>query len=369
FTAAPPEADAVFGRHVFVRGDDLDELRPAADFDETWRDLERGNLSQRWLEGIPCHQAIAVRTSLLRAHGFDPVFRLAADHELYFRLVRAGARFHNSGEVVAVYHAGGLSARSFERCVQEWVRIAVRHGRFAAARRFYSEAGLAPRQLWAAALSGWTDRLAGRRRRRFGREFSAAGSPIDFGRRSLAARALDGFVGAAARALAKLEELMPWLLEARGEGDEPSGMEPVYRARRAQGIDFRRPGRPRFVARWSGLSYNEEWGRWSDGSCVEIVLKDPLPARLRLMLDAYAYEANALHPVRLSVGESSVMLHVAGLPIQTYVAELETSGCERRLSLDIPFPTAPPPQQPGEPADRRRIGIGLQSLRFIDRRS
>jgi glycosyltransferase involved in cell wall biosynthesis len=124
---APADADVIFGHHVYRRLDGLEELHRAAAFDETWERLRRGEVGWRWLSRVPGHQATLTRTALLRADPYDVQLRIAADHELLYRLARRGARFHHADAVLATYAGGGLSWRSQERCFEEWRRIALRY--------------------------------------------------------------------------------------------------------------------------------------------------------------------------------------------------------------------------------------------------
>jgi GT2 family glycosyltransferase len=124
---APEDADVVFGHHVYRRLDGLEELHPAAAFEETWALLRRGEVGWRWLSRVPGHQATLTRAALLRRHPYDLDLRIAADHDLLYRLARAGARFHHANTVVATYAGGGLSWRNQERCFEEWRQVALRH--------------------------------------------------------------------------------------------------------------------------------------------------------------------------------------------------------------------------------------------------
>jgi GT2 family glycosyltransferase len=386
FARTPRDADVVCGDHVYLRHDGVDELRPAADFDSTGEILERGGVDRGWLERIPCHQAVAVRAPLLREHGFDPAFRIAADHDLYFRLRLAGARFYTCGEMVAIYRGGGASERFFDLCLEEWQRIAARHGRAGPARRLYADAfGLAPRSAWVATLRGWGDRLGGRRRRRFGREFVSAGSPVDFGERPRVLRGLDPLVALAGILLARLS---PPGSRSSGAGRDLSsaGDVEVYRARLDEGIDFRRAGRPGFVARWSGFSFREPWGRWSEGERVEIHFSKPLPKRFELVFEACAIGDNTRRPIRVSAGEALREVRVPHEPMdepattpsvappdpeqspfRPIAVEFETSGDASVLAFEIPRPTSPAERWPAASADRRPLGIAFQTLR-IERR-
>lgn len=169
FAGAPADADVVYGNHIYLPHSGTDEFRRVTDFEETWRRLRAGAVDGRWLEGMPCHQATAVRTSVLHEFGFDPAFSIAADHELYFRLRRAGRRYFNGDETVAVYRGGGMSAQRFDRCLADWLSMAVRHGRIRPAWKLYRGLGLAARTSAGIVLRATLDRLTGRADRRFPR--------------------------------------------------------------------------------------------------------------------------------------------------------------------------------------------------------
>jgi hypothetical protein len=72
---------------------------------------------------------VLTRTELLRRHGFDLSYRIAADHEFMYRMRRLGASFQVVPTIVAEYVGGGLSARQEFRCLEEWRRIAHGHSR------------------------------------------------------------------------------------------------------------------------------------------------------------------------------------------------------------------------------------------------
>jgi GT2 family glycosyltransferase len=138
FAHVPHDTGVVYGHHIFRRENGTEELHRAAEFETTWSRLLRGDLWFDWLAGLPGHQATAVRLDLLARLRFDTEYRIAADHDLLFRARAQGATFFNCDEVVAIYVAGGLSARQYEKCKKEWVRIARKHGDAAAAARFFA---------------------------------------------------------------------------------------------------------------------------------------------------------------------------------------------------------------------------------------
>ena len=135
----PPDADFVIGHHLYRLLDGSMVLHKAADFEETWSRLRASDFSFRWLSGIPCHQATFTRTALLLENPYDIGFRIAADHDLMFRMRAAGARFHHGNTVVAVYTQGGMSTNQEALCFHEWWRIGCTFGKPAPSTRFFQE--------------------------------------------------------------------------------------------------------------------------------------------------------------------------------------------------------------------------------------
>jgi glycosyltransferase involved in cell wall biosynthesis len=126
---APEQADFIIGHHVY-RSEGVDELHKANDFEDTWRALITGQLSFRWLAGVPCHQATFTRTSMLAAEGgYDgQKHPIAADHEFMYRKRSKGARFYHCDEIIAVYLSGGYSWLRHTDTVRDWWHIARRYG-------------------------------------------------------------------------------------------------------------------------------------------------------------------------------------------------------------------------------------------------
>jgi glycosyltransferase involved in cell wall biosynthesis len=128
FSAAPKAAEVIYGHHVYRHTNGADELRLASDFGWLWSELQAGQFDVEYPTGFPAHQATAIRTRLLRTLKFDPLFRIAADHDLLWRALRSGASFFAADEIISVYVGGGISAKQMERCKQEWCVIALRYG-------------------------------------------------------------------------------------------------------------------------------------------------------------------------------------------------------------------------------------------------
>lgn len=137
FRYVQPDADIVYGHHLYVPAGGTAEYHPAADFELTWNRLKRGDFGIDWGKvGLPCHQATAVRRSLLSKLRFDTTFRIVADHELLVRAFENGAKYFHCDELVSIYAGGGMSAKLFSLCKQEWARVAMKHGNADTAARF-----------------------------------------------------------------------------------------------------------------------------------------------------------------------------------------------------------------------------------------
>lgn len=127
--AARDDADVVAGHHVFIDARGIETINHCVDFETTYARLLAGDLDSDWVRGVPCHQAVLTRTELIRRHGFDLTYRIAADHEFMYRMRRAGAVFQVVPTIVAEYVGGGLSAQQEFRCLEEWRRLAHAHSR------------------------------------------------------------------------------------------------------------------------------------------------------------------------------------------------------------------------------------------------
>lgn len=125
--AARDDADFVAGHHVYIDKHGIEMINHCVDFEKTYARLLAGDLDSDWVRGVPCHQAVLTRAELIRRHGFDPSYHIAADHEFMYRMRRQGASFQVVPTIVAEYVGGGLSARQEFRCLEEWRRISHGH--------------------------------------------------------------------------------------------------------------------------------------------------------------------------------------------------------------------------------------------------
>lgn len=95
-----------------------------------WTERPRSYASRRMPKRAPArHQSIYVaRTALEHAGGFDTRFRIAADYDLYLRLVRAGAREALVDDVLSEFRLGGVSSANIVGTAREYRDVRVAHG-------------------------------------------------------------------------------------------------------------------------------------------------------------------------------------------------------------------------------------------------
>ncbi len=122
------DADVVVGHHVYVEASGVECLHKAASFDETWDILRSGDISWPWLSGVPCGQAVFIRSQLLRDLPFDSAYQIVADHAFLYEAKRRGCRFAHCDSVIGVYTSGGLSGCDDRKTAKELYRLLVTYG-------------------------------------------------------------------------------------------------------------------------------------------------------------------------------------------------------------------------------------------------
>jgi GT2 family glycosyltransferase len=114
--------DIIHGDHVYV-DKSLELHRKSGDFAITRALLAKGDLSGKWMERFPCHQATLTKRELLtRMGGYDTQLEICADHDFLLRAYDAGASMKYIDETIAHYFGGGVSAQRSERCQLEWIK-------------------------------------------------------------------------------------------------------------------------------------------------------------------------------------------------------------------------------------------------------
>lgn len=161
-----------------------------------------------------------------------------------------------------------------------------------------------------------------------------------------------------------------WLLVV-GQHALPAGVEPEVATDEYALVRLRTSNRRIGLAKMSqpleggiitaaeGLSHAEVWGRWSDAREVVLHFRDPLPKRVNIILRAQAYAVNATLPFTMRIGDQSKEFRVGASP-QEVGLPFVTDGTQRSLTIIVPQPTSP--ADLGNPADPRKLGIGLSEV-------
>ena len=146
---------------------------------------------------------------------------------------------------------------------------------------------------------------------------------------------------------------------------DENGVQVRYDSVLDDGIDFRLNGIPSFVKKITGLSRQEDWGRWSDKNLaddVTIEMVEPLPKEFELVVQLVPFTPNVnkiidiqignfIFPVRLLEGENQYKLKVA-LDSNTYhkiIFKIHNSKTPKSLGINI---------------DTRDIGVGFVDLKI-----
>lgn len=142
-----------------------------------------------------------------------------------------------------------------------------------------------------------------------------------------------------------------------------ANVEPRYKATLAQGIDFRRVGLPTFVEDITGLSGQEDWGRWSDANLapsVKIRLTEPLRNKFTLELTVRGVFENTTMPTRVLIGGVEQTFTPSDKD-KTYALKFDLPAPANDIVIIPPRPKST--KDAGVGQDPRRLGIGLVTLK------
>jgi hypothetical protein len=138
-----------------------------------------------------------------------------------------------------------------------------------------------------------------------------------------------------------------------------------YEAPLGQTVHLNKPGLPSFMVIATGLSFREDWGRWSDANlspAVTFVFKEDLPREFTFEMTVIGFGPNSGKDMLVSVGSSN---HKVRIPsdLQTILVNIEGPNTVNSISIMPPYPTSPAELLLG--GDNREIGIGISSFRII----
>jgi hypothetical protein len=131
------------------------------------------------------------------------------------------------------------------------------------------------------------------------------------------------------------------------------------------GIDFKKPGYPYFIAEVTGMSGYEPTHRWSDANVdptVRFRFKKPLPTKFVLEISGFAYGPNIGEPFKVKIGKvDKVIVMVNGI----YNIEFETDSLADTIEIIPPNPTSPN-EVDSKNRDKRKLGIAFIALKIKD---
>lgn len=135
-----------------------------------------------------------------------------------------------------------------------------------------------------------------------------------------------------------------------------------YQGTLSDGIDFSRRGAPTFLSDLSGLSAQENWGRWSDANVfpyVSLRFVQPLPKRFILHVRVQAFGPNADKPASIVIGQQTeTFLPTADM--REFSLPFNNLNGASLIEIHPSLPTSP--RELGLSTDGRKLGIGVQKL-------
>ena len=131
----------------------------------------------------------------------------------------------------------------------------------------------------------------------------------------------------------------------------------------AEGIDFRRPGYPNFVAEVAGMSGYETWGRWTEGDKAVFRFRQPLPREFTLLITADAFGPNIGQPITVKVG-SNEQVFIIKEEGKTYRLPFKLEEVGSSVEIYVPKPASPLELRVPNNSDPRKLGVGLVSMKI-----
>uniref|UniRef100_UPI004038E5EC DUF7024 domain-containing protein n=1 Tax=Pseudomonas bambusae TaxID=3139142 RepID=UPI004038E5EC len=113
-----------------------------------------------------------------------------------------------------------------------------------------------------------------------------------------------------------------------------------------------------------GFSYQESWGRWSDGRVSVLGFQACLPqGRLRVSITARAFGENIGHPVQFVLGGEQQTAIFDDSFSNTSLYFTNTQECANSLTMRFPAPVIFKRPEPG--VDPRYLGLGFTRIQII----
>ncbi len=126
------------------------------------------------------------------------------------------------------------------------------------------------------------------------------------------------------------------------------------------GIDFTSDEVPSFVRDFSGLSYAEPSGRWSNGKRITLELAHALPEFFELQLEGFAHSSNAGETLILRVGRKSHCFSLGDGQLGPEKKTILVQASQKFSDIEILIP-----KPCTLPNDNRRVGICIRNIKIV----
>ena len=144
--------------------------------------------------------------------------------------------------------------------------------------------------------------------------------------------------------------------------ESPKSAAPAsYEVSLADGIDFKRPGYPSFIAGVTGIAGYESWGRWTEGNEAILKFAKPLPSDFTIVMTAQGFGQNAGSPLKIRAGGIEKVITIESSVPSTY--RILFSRVQGNTITMTPYKPMSP-KDLGVGSDPRKLGIGLISLKI-----
>lgn len=112
----------------------------------------------------------------------------------------------------------------------------------------------------------------------------------------------------------------------------------------------------------SGFGNGEGWGRWTTAATASIALREDLPARMDVTIQAYAFGPNAGADSFLEIGGARYPIRFGANPTTVKLSGLRPAAGTRTLNFLIPHPASPAELTGNPNADQRKLGLAIQRI-------
>ena len=137
-------------------------------------------------------------------------------------------------------------------------------------------------------------------------------------------------------------------------------MDEVDNSTLCTGIDFTSDEVPSFVRDFSGLSYAEPSGRWSNGKKITLELEHALPEFFEVHLEGFAHSSNAGETLILRVGRESHFFTLGDGQRGSEKKTILVHASQKFSDIEILIP-----KPHTLPNDNRRVGICLRNIKIM----